>query len=341
MLFKILLTLALFALLFSTTPAQNQTGTKAKVDPSEAQTQPPQQDQQVIDDFVGTRGVSFEDVGKKPQSSKPASSGARKNNTGSASTAKTSSTTKGTTTAASKGTTKPTPGDGKSNSGETASSLSGDAKIVDATLRPIALGYTIFMKDTSGGLLAVDPLREYKSGERIAVVLEPNTDGYIYIFNAENDREPMMLFPNLQLDTGENAAHAHVRETYPSDVNYAFEFDDNPAIEHIYVIVSRRPLEGVPSGDALASFCGKKQDDCYWKPSAEQWARIKSGAAGGRVIEAKSDTLIAQARPQSVPPNSLQRGIKVKKDEPAPSVVRVNDSPQTNTLVTVIKLVHK
>jgi hypothetical protein len=230
-------------------------------------------------------------------------------------------------------------------SGAGANAVKGGAQTLKASaangpVQPIALGYTVFLKDSAGGLLVADASREYHSGDRIAISLEPNTEGYIYIFNAENDRDPVMLFPNVLLDGGANAAHAHVRETYPADVNYAFEFDRNPADEHLYVIVSRRPLDGVPTGDALARFCGKSRDDCYWKPTPEEWARIKSGASGGRVIEAKNAQL-AQSQRQPVQPSSLQRGIKIKKDDPAPAVVRVNDSPDADTLVTVIKLVHK
>ena len=59
--FKIFLTLAAFAL-FLAAPA--------------ARAQEQQQDQKVIDDFITTRGVSFEDPGKpkpKPPSGSPAS----------------------------------------------------------------------------------------------------------------------------------------------------------------------------------------------------------------------------------------------------------------------------
>ena len=343
--FKTLLTLAAFALFLATTPT--------------APAQEPQQDQKVIDDFVTTRGVSFEPE-KKTQPQRPAGGSSagttHKNSAGTAPAKKNSatgtqsaSTKKGDTssgkgaTSTGKGAGAPLAGDGPNIVGDRNNAASANgAQVINAALRPIGLGYTVFMKDQAGGLLAVDPAREYKSGDRIAIALEPNTEGYIYIFNAENDREPMMLFPNVQLDGGANEARAHVRETYPADVNFSFEFDQNAAIEHVYVIISRAPLEGVPTGDALADFCGKKRDDCYWKPTPELWARIKSGASGGgRVIEAKNAPLLAQAKPQPVPSSSLQRGIKIKKDEPAPAIVRVNDSAESSTLVTVIKLVHK
>lgn len=147
-----------------------------------------------------------------------------------------------------------------------------------------------------------------------------------------------MLFPNAQLDAGANAAHAHVRETYPADARYAFEFDQNAAIEHLYVVVSRRPLEGVPVGSALVEAC-KSCDEYGWKPTAQEWARIKSGAGVGHVIEAKNAQLAQLQKP--VQPVALQRGIKIKRDDPAPAIVRVNDSADADALVTVIKLVHK
>ena len=337
--FRPLLTLAALALVTCTVTAR-------------AQEQ--QQDQKVIDDFVTSRGVSFDEPAKKttrPQRQASRAGAARRSSAAGAKSSGAGGAAPGTSPAKSSQTAVASNKNAPAGVGATdagagsagANAVKGGAQTVKASatngpVQPIALGYTVYMKDKSGSLLAADTSREYRSGDRIAISLEPNTEGYIYIFNAENDRDPVMLFPNVLLDGGANAAHAHVRETYPADVNYAFEFDQNPADEHLYVIVSRRPLDGVPTGDALARFCGKSRDDCYWKPTPEEWARIKTGA--GRVIEAKN-TQLAQSQRQPVQPASLQRGIKIKKDDPAPAVVRVNDSPDADTLVTVIKLVHK
>jgi hypothetical protein len=345
--FKPLPTLAAFTLLFCTVTARAQ-----------------QQDQKVIDDFVTSRGVSFDGPGKKTTAQPhrqtthagPAThrsnAGGAKNPGAGASPGGVASGSKGSSTTKTSQTNTAPNKNAPADKGATERARENDAnankggaqtvKVGSTTgpLQPVGLGYTVFMKDKSGGLVAVDTSREYKSGDRIAVSLEPNTEGYIYIFNAENDRDPEMLFPNVVLDKGANAAHAHVRETYPADLDYAFEFDQTPADEHVYVIVSRRPLDGVPTGDALAQFCGKRRDDCYWKPTPEQWARIKSGAAGGRVTEVRNAQL-AQLQKQPVQPGTLQRGIKIKRDDPAPAVVRVNASPDSDALVTVIKLVHK
>jgi hypothetical protein len=333
--FRPLLTLAAFALLVCAAAARAQQ----------------QQDQKVIDDFVGSRGVSFDEPAKKTTtpSRQPAHAGTHRTNAGAktAGAGHVASGDKGspnvkatsnvaTTNGASPGLNAPA-GDGAGGDDKGAQTLKASAAVGSHV--PIALGYTVYMKDSTGGLRPVDASREYKAGDRIVIALEPNTEGYIYIFNAENDGDAAMLFPSAQLDAGVNAAHAHVRETYPADTHYAFEFDANPAIEHLYVVVSRRPLEGVPTGDALAAAC-KNCDEYGWKPTAEQWARIKSEAAGGHVIEVKNVQL-AQLQKQTVQPGAIQRGIKIKRDDPAPAVVRVNGSADADTLVTVIKLVHK
>jgi hypothetical protein len=96
----------------------------------------------------------------------------------------------------------------------------------------------------------------------------------------------------------------------------------------------------VPTGEALVKFCAKVSGDCEWEPTRAQWAEITAGAADRRVVEAKGRQ-IAQLDAQPVPPGALSRGIKLKREEPKPSVVRVSDSPAAKMLVTKIELVHK
>jgi hypothetical protein len=302
-----------------------------------------QKDEKVIEDFVTTRGIIFETPSKA--ATKPATR--RRPGGGVASTKKS------------------TPGGAKQGGGavgatdvarqqndpaettpaavEPASGAADGAQFIKAASgapRSLALGYTIYMKDASGALLPAQASRSYRTGDRIAIVLETNMDGYLYVFDAENGKNPVMLYPSTQLNGGSNEVRAHVRETYPSDIDLAFEFVDPPATEHLYVVVSREPLAGVPSGDALEKFCSKSRDDCQWRPTAAQWARISAAALDRHIIEARS-TQIAQADTQPVMPAMLQRGIKLKKEEPAPSVVRVSDSPVARMLVTKIELAHK
>ena len=68
----------------------------------------------------------------------------------------------------------------------------------------------IFMREPSGRAIRVEPTREFRTGDRIRIALEPNTDGYLYIFNSENGAAPKMIFPDARLDGGENWIEAHV-----------------------------------------------------------------------------------------------------------------------------------
>lgn len=309
-----------------------------------AQEEPQQNNEQVIDDFVITRGVSFEEPGKKRQSgSRPQSGGKSSSGKSSGGVASTKPPRK----------VKPVKGGTDAKSGEGGGSevaaMSADASDpqfvkTGGALRPLALGYTILMKDETGRLFVTDPRHEFKTGDRFAVALETNADGYLYLFSAENGRNPELLFPNAQIDGGANAVQAHVRATFPTgaaaDVEYFIDVTDPPATEHLFVVFSRQPLGDVPAGPALVKFCGKNLEDCAWKPTTAQWTRITDGAKGGRVTEAKSEQL-AQSGPPPVMPGTLQRGLKVKKEDPKPAIVRVNESPDAGLLVTEIVLTHK
>jgi hypothetical protein len=313
----------------------------AQTQQQEQKNEPQQKEEKVIEDFVTTRGIIFD----APAPSKPKQSTRRRQGSGVASTKKTPSGAKqggGAVGATDVAQQKNDPADSTPAVKEPATGAADGAQFIKAssTIRSLALGYTIYMKDASGALLPAQASRSYKTGDRIAIVLETNMDGYLYVFDAENGKNPVMLYPSMQLNGGSNDVRAHVRETYPSDMDLAFEFVDPPATEHLYVVVSREPLAGVPSGDALEKFCAKMRDDCQWRPTAAQWARISAAALDRRIIEARS-TQIAQAETQPVMPAMLQRGIKLKKEEPAPSVIRVSDSPAARMLVTKIELAHK
>lgn len=297
-------------------------------------------DEKVIEDFVTTRGIIFD----TPAPSKPKTNTRRKSSSGVASKKNSQSNgvkQGGGAVNSADVAQNPAPTATPANSSEPSTGANGGAQFIKASsmTRSLALGYTIYMKDSTGALLAVPASKSYKSGDRIAIVLETNADGYLYVFDAENGKNPLMLYPHAQLNGGANEVRAHVRETYPSDLDLAFEFDATPATEHLFIVVSREPLAGVPTGDALSKFCAKSREDCYWRPTAAQWARITAASLNRGIVEAKS-TQIAQANVEPVMPAMLQRGIKLKKEEPAPSVVRVSDSPNAKMLVTKIELAH-
>jgi len=304
-----------------------------------------QKDDKIIDDFVTTRGFIFNSA--KPAAKPTPASSRRRQGSSVASTKKNATNgakqgggTAGSTDVAKQNSGTPDAATGSASTDGDATDNSAQFIKASTLMNTLALGYTIYMKDSTGALLAVPTSKTYKTGDRIAIVLETVMDGYLYIFNAENGKNPLMLYPNVLLDKGQNAVRSHVRETYPADLDQAFEFVDPPAPEHVYIVVSRDPLPGIPTGDALDAYCGKNRADCYYRPTAAQWTRITAAALDRRVTEAQS-TQIAQLNTQPVMPAMLQRGIKIKKEEPAPAILRVAYSPTEKMLVTKIELTHK
>lgn len=219
---------------------------------------------------------------------------------------------------------------------EPAASGAGSAPAASAEGNGLGLGYTLFMNDPNGNPVVVDSAKEFRAGDKIRVMLEPNVGGYLYIFHAENDRRPQMLYPNVALDNAANGIEAHAREFVPADLKDSFVFDDKPAIERLYIVLSRNPLEGVPAGPQLVEYCGQRTQDCYWMPSAAAWEQIKT-YSGTRTTESRNKT------PTKIPlaKNSLSRGLKVKREDPPPAVIRMNASSAEDVLVTTVDLVHK
>src|SRR4030095_3269408 len=68
----------------------------------------------------------------------------------------------------------------------------------------IGLGYTLFMRDPNGRAVRVEPGHEFHSGDRVRISLEPNVDGFLYVFHTEGAGQPAMIYPDPRLNEGEN-----------------------------------------------------------------------------------------------------------------------------------------
>ena len=274
-------------------------------------------DQQVIDDFTRTRGVGVKsdappEKGTPPPPAKGKASPKRP---------------------------KPTPKPSPTNTqpGSNAPPNTG-AAVVQVAPAPIGLGYTILKsKPNTDEAVAVGSGHAFRNGDKLRIALETNTDGYLYIFNTENDSKPKMIYPHKTLDNGRNGISAHAREVYPAD--NTFEVYGEPATERLYVILSRNLLPDVPAGEELSRRCTGGGEDCDWRPTPAQWERIKSRCAGAPSLEAINSEL--EKVETTVQTTSLNRGIGLTPKEPKPAVVRMNASPNADVLMTIIEITHR
>lgn len=210
--------------------------------------------------------------------------------------------------------------------------------------RPIGLGYTLFTLGDNGEAVRTDPARQFRTGEGIRIALETNTDGYLYIFHTENDGEPSMIFPDTRLNGGSNLVKAHVPYEIPSSQEATeamrwFVFQDPPAAERLYFVLTRQPLAGVPTGTALADYCFDQQHQCPWHPASAMWTQLKGAQEHEQVAVSRVKD---QGRTQTADEReATSRGLGLGAGAPSPSVIRMTASSNTNMLVTTIDLIHK
>lgn len=210
-------------------------------------------------------------------------------------------------------------------------------------MEAIGLGYTLYLRDINGRAVRVEPTREFHNGDRIRISLEPNIDGYLYVFHTEGDGPPEMIFPDARLEGGDNWIAAHVPIDVPSTVETDerlrwFQFYGNPATEHLFVVVTREPLSEVPIEDALVSFCTANKEKCPWHPTVEVWTRIQQSAKADVKIVTNNTAGQAQSEKEQA---ATTRGLGLDQTAPQPSVIRMSASTTAPVLVTVLDLVHK
>jgi hypothetical protein len=213
-----------------------------------------------------------------------------------------------------------------------------------STSAPIGLGYTLFMRDANGDAVRVDPERAFRTGESVRLSMETNTDGYLYIFNTTDNGDPVMIYPDVQLDEGGNYVEAHVPYEVPASTASEerlrwFTFDAKPGTERLYIVVTREPLPAVPIEDELVNYCRQNQGKCPWRPSSTMWAQVRAGMnAQAKMVKSKKTYGQSQTSGER---DATTRGLGLSQSEPPPAVIRINVSSNTGVLVTALDLIHR
>jgi hypothetical protein len=226
------------------------------------------------------------------------------------------------------------------NSGKKPSAPSDPATPVNA--RRMGLGVTLFMRDSNGLAVRVDPEHVFRKGDRVRVLLETNSDGYLYIFNTTDDGPATLIYPDVSLDDAGNYLQAHVPFEIPSSLSTEerlrwFAFDETAGTEHLFFVFTREPLGGVPIEDELVAYCGEAKERCPIKPNSEVWAVVQKQMQE----PLKTDKTKQYGRAQtSGEQEATSRGIGLAKDDPPPSLVMMASSPRS-TLVATLDLIHK
>ena len=206
----------------------------------------------------------------------------------------------------------------------------------------IGLGLTLFTRDSNGLAVRVDPQHVFQKGDRVRVLLETNTDGYLYIFNTTNDGPVTMIYPDAQLDEAGNYIQAHIPWEIPSSASDQerlrwLVFDEHPGTERLYFVLTREPLKDVPTEDELITLCRDSSGSCPWRPTTEIWDMISKELREPLKMDKNAQNGKAQSAPEQ---QASTRGLSLAKDDPEPSLIMMASST-SSMLVTTLDLIHK
>jgi len=174
------------------------------------------------------------------------------------------------------------------------------------------------------------------------VLLETNTDGYLYIFNTTDDGPATMIYPHADLDEAGNYLQAHVPFEIPASASAEerlrwFAFDATAGTERLFFVFTREPLSGVPIDDDLIALCKESKEKCPVRPSTEVWAVVQKQMQEPLMTDKTKQFGEAQTATEA---QARSRGLGLSKEDPPPSLVMMASSPRS-TLVATLDLIHK
>jgi len=207
----------------------------------------------------------------------------------------------------------------------------------------IGMGLTLFMRDSNGLAVRTDPTREFHKGDHVRFLIETNADGYLYVFNTTDGGQPVMVYPDPELDDAGNYFQAHVPFEIPSSVAPEerlrwLTFDAHPGAERLYFVFTREPLSSVPIEDDLITYCRDNSGKCPWRPGTDVWAQVQNELNEPVKVAKVEGVGNAQT---SAEHRAATRGIGLNRDDPEPSLVMLSATTSKNMLVAAVDLIHK
>jgi uncharacterized protein DUF4384 len=104
----------------------------------------------------------------------------------------------------------------------------------------LGLRYSILQDKPGSERQEIDPERVFHSGERFFLSLESNDSAYLYVILKASQGTWEVLYPDPDIDHGNNRLTAKSPVLVPSPSN-PFVFDENPGTEKMFIVLSRQP----------------------------------------------------------------------------------------------------
>ena len=217
--------------------------------------------------------------------------------------------------------------------------------LIPAGGQHLALGYTLFKRETDGQWMRVDPTQMFRAGDGVRFTLETSTPGYLYVLLRKGeDGTASLLFPQPQLNKGNNYLEAHKLQEMPTNQATAeqwFTIDGPAGTETLFFVFSRKPLPLIPARDLLVAYCQDEPNECTkLKPFIWNWLAVRQNRP--------TITMTNPMYGQKLLPDemaSIKQGARIKTKAPLPAVMimlanKATD-PDEDLIVTRVALTHK
>jgi len=199
-----------------------------------------------------------------------------------------------------------------------------------ASVPNLGLRYNVELQNPKSGEFEPESVdREFRTGDRFVLEIEPNYSGYLYVFGRGSSGAWQPLFPYLTPGTS-NRVEAHRQVRVPSED--CFELKPPSGVEHIFVVLGRDREDFVALNAAIERGVTPSAPAAVLAPDpTEQIAGVDLSKA--------VDQLHAQLRGRDIGIKKIEEALS--PGEPPHSVYAVNMSPVPGSrVVAELRLKH-
>lgn len=204
--------------------------------------------------------------------------------------------------------------------------LGGIAAPREKPLNTLGLGYTLLLRDNGKAFVHASANRVFKTGEAIRLLVESSREGYLYVFHREGSSPATMIFPNWKVDQGKNRILAHVPLEVPAGAELVF--GEGPGTESLTLLVLLRPIEDLPTGEAL-----KGKDNVI--VSNDLFQRLS------KPTQLRRDERVPEGARANVDAAKISSGLKLRTYDEAPDYIVLNHDPIETRLVATVQMTHR
>ena len=150
-----------------------------------------------------------------------------------------------------------------------------------APVNNLGVRYNVLLINASSGSeQPVDPATTFHNSDCLALGVQSNYDGYLYVLDRGSSGKWDVLLPSTEMSGESNYVKA--RTTMKAPAQYCFSLDNPPGVEHLYLVLARNPQDVSELNSAIKSNGGTTSGTSDSQPASApkietQMARLEEG----------------------------------------------------------------